>query len=255
MSKQYEVSACLLIKDEGRYLPEWLEWHWRQGVEHFYLYDNGSAIPVGESVPAEYENRVTVVDFPPPRESTQREAYADCLARFGSETEWMAFLDTDEFLRVVDGRPLPDFLKEYPEADAVLAKWVIYNANGLLEDDGGLVRERFTRIADLYPSEMPQCKSIVRAGRVSVMGAHGPIAANHSLWVVNESHERVRQGGGELPAEKIVVDHYFTRSLSEWREKMARGSCDPDYSRDDGWFWRMNPDLSPFRAVGKEEKV
>ncbi len=122
MAKQYKASACLLIKDEGRYLPEWLEWHIGQGIEHFYIYDNGSQIPVSESVPAELVDKVTVVDFPPPRESTQREAYADCLARFGGETEWMAFLDTDEFLRVVDGTPLPDFLEGYPEADAVLAK-------------------------------------------------------------------------------------------------------------------------------------
>lgn len=250
MDKQYKVSACLLIKDEGRYLPEWLEWHVGQGIEHFYIYDNGSAVPVGRSVPAEYVDRVTAVDFPPPRKHTQMDAYADCLARFGGETEWMAFLDTDEFLRVVDGRPLAEFLTDYPEADAVLAKWVVYNANGLLEDDGRPVRERFTRTTDQYPYGMPQCKSIVRPARVETMGAHGPIATRHSLWVVNENHERVRQGGGELPGSKIVVDHYFTRSYAEWREKMARGSCDPDYSRDNDWFWRMNPELA---ACAKKE--
>ena len=241
--EKYKVGACLLIKDEGRYLPEWLEWHIGQGVEHFYIYDNGSEIPVSESVPAEYADRVTVVDFPPPRQSTQTEAYADCLARFGGETEWMAFLDTDEFLRVVDGRSLADFLEDYPEADAVLARWVVYNANGLLEDDGRPVRERFTQVCQ-FPENMPQCKSIVRAGQVSTMGAHGPIATQCSLWVVNENHERVRRGGGELPCEKIVVDHYFTRSYAEWQEKMARGSCDPHYAREDDWFLRLNPELA-----------
>lgn len=244
MAKQYNVAACLLIKDEGRYLAEWLAWHVGQGVEHFYIYDNGSAVPVAESVPAEYASMVTVVDFPPPRMNTQWDAYADCLARFGGETEWMAFLDTDEFLRVVDGSTIQAFLADYPEADAVLAKWVVYDANGQVADTGGPVRERFTRTTDLYPYAMPQCKSIVRAGRVAVMGAHGPIATQHSLWVVNENHERVRQGGGELPKEKIVVDHYFTRSYAEWKEKMARGSCDPNYRRTDDWFLQLNPDLA-----------
>ena len=75
MDKQYKVSACLLVKDEGRYLPEWLEWHLGIGVEHFYIYNNGSEIPVSQSVPAELADKVTMVDFPPPRESTQREAY------------------------------------------------------------------------------------------------------------------------------------------------------------------------------------
>lgn len=244
MMETYGVTACLLIKDEGRYLPEWLEWHAGIGIEHFYIYDNGSAVPVAESIPAEYRDRVTVVDFPPPRTHTQMDAYADCLRRFGGETGWMAFIDADEFLRVADGRALGDFLADYPEADAVLAKWVMYDANGLWEDDGRPVRERFTRVSDRYPYGMPQCKSIVRAARVETMGAHGPIATRHSLWVVNENHGRVRQGAGELPGDKLVVDHYFTRSYAEWREKMARGSCDPGYSRDDGWFWRMNPEMA-----------
>lgn len=253
MGKQYQVTACLLIKDEGRYLAEWLAWHIGIGIEHFYIYDNGSEVPVSQSVPAEFADKVTVVDFPPPHQSTQREAYADCLAQFGRETEWMAFLDTDEFLRVVDGSSIQTFLADYPEADAVLAKWVVYDANGQMEDTGEPVRERFTQVTDLYPYEMPQCKSIVRAGRVVTMGAHGPIATQHSLWVVNENHERVRQGAGELPAEKIVVDHYFTRSYAEWQEKMARGSCDPDYSREEGWFVRINPDMADAVAALEDD--
>lgn len=252
--KKYQVAACLLIKDEGQYLPEWLAWHVSQGVEHFYIYDNGSTVPVGESVPEEYADKVTVVDFPPPKAHTQMDAYADCLASFGGETVWIAFLDTDEFLRVVDGRPLSEFLEDYPEADAVLAKWVVYNAGGQLEDTGGPVRERFTQATDLYPYSMPQCKSIVRAGRVVTMGAHGPIATKHSLWVVNENHQRVRQGSGELPVDKIVVDHYFTRSYAEWRAKMARGSCDPGYSRNDDWFLRMNPDMEEAVAAYEAKK-
>ena len=37
MEARYKVTACLLIKDEGRYLPEWLEWHAGIGIEHFYI--------------------------------------------------------------------------------------------------------------------------------------------------------------------------------------------------------------------------
>lgn len=251
MAELYTAAACLLTKDENRYLPEWLAWHAGIGMEHFYIYDNGSETPVSESVPEEYRGLVTVVDFPPPRRNTQIEAYQDCLSKFGNETRWMAFLDTDEFLRVVDGRSIQEFLLDYPEADAVLARWVVYNANGLLEDDGRPVRERFTQACQ-FPKDMPQCKSIVRSKKVSVMGAHGPIATERSLWVVNENHERVRRGGGELPGEKLVVDHYFTRSYAEWQEKMARGSCCPEYVRENEWFIRLNPELAE-RMEGSEK--
>ena len=36
------LSLCLITKDEHLYLPEWLDWHRKLGVEHFYIYDNGT---------------------------------------------------------------------------------------------------------------------------------------------------------------------------------------------------------------------
>lgn len=244
MDKRYKVSSCLLIKDEGRYLAEWLGWHLGQGVEHFYIYDNGSKVPVASDIPEVFQDFCTVVDWSGPHHHIQMDAYSDCLARFSAETEWIAFIDTDEFIRVVDGTLLPNFLDGYTDADAVLVKWVMYDANGLLEDDGRPVRERFTRTTDLYPYGMPQCKAIVRASCVSLMGPHIPVSNRFPLRVVDENHVQRYSGDGGLPAEQIVVDHYFTRSYAEWREKMTRGSCDPSYARENGWFLRMNPDLA-----------
>lgn len=241
--KRYNVSICLLIKDEGRYLPEWLEWHIGIGVEHFYIYDNGSTISVMEDIPEPYREMVTVIDFPPPRSSTQKEAYFDCLKRFREESEWIAFLDTDEFLRVVDGRSIRELMLEYPIEDAVLIPWVIYNANGQIEDDGRPVRERFTQVAtELFPQDEPMHKAIVRTRRVTHMGAHSPIPTLCSLSIVDENHESVKWIM-RLSGEKIVVDHYFTRSYAEWLKKMERGSCDPYYSRKHRLFFQLNPDI------------
>lgn len=39
MSMAY-LSICATFKDEAPYIPEWIEFHRRVGVEHFFLYDN-----------------------------------------------------------------------------------------------------------------------------------------------------------------------------------------------------------------------
>ncbi len=36
------LTACLMFRDSASYLEEWLQFHLRVGVEHFYLYDNES---------------------------------------------------------------------------------------------------------------------------------------------------------------------------------------------------------------------
>ena len=44
-SKQFKyfISVACIIKNEGPYLKEWIEYHKLIGVEHFYVYDNESS--------------------------------------------------------------------------------------------------------------------------------------------------------------------------------------------------------------------
>ena len=42
-SYKYTLSCCALIKNEENFLKEWLDHYINEGVEHFYLIDNGSA--------------------------------------------------------------------------------------------------------------------------------------------------------------------------------------------------------------------
>lgn len=242
--KRYTVSICLLIKDENRYLSEWLEWHIKQGAEHFYIYDNGSQIPIEHDIPEQYKDFCTVVDWSGLHRHIQIDAYQNCLERFGTETEWMAFIDTDEFIRAVNGINLPELLscEEYKNADAIAVGWVTYNANQLLTRDDRPVRERFTQTVE-YPAHLPQCKCIVRTDRVHMMGPHHPIATNQPLAVLDEAGNIHHSPTQSTPKSRLVVDHYFTRSYEEWQEKMARGSCDPNYVRDNNWFAWMNPEI------------
>lgn len=237
------ISICLLIKDEGRYLPEWLEWHRKIGIEHFYIYDNGSEISVSNFIPKNFIKYVTIIDFPPPRKNTQQEAYFNCIKNFGKDNEWIAFLDTDEFLRIKNGISIQDFLAEFKIEDAILVPWIIYNANGHIKSSEQLVRDRFTQIADdLFPKNEPTHKAIVRMRRVTHMGAHSPIPTLCSLLITDENHNNIKQVT-KISGEKIVIDHYFTRSYEEWVEKIRRGSCDPYYSRKYDLFFQLNPDL------------
>lgn len=242
--KRYGMSICLLIKDENQYINEWLEWHIAQGVDHFYIYDNGSKVPIVRSIYEQYIDLCTIVDWSGYHGHTQIDAYEDCLLRFGYETEWLAFIDTDEFLRVVDTKSLTEFLSgnEFQQADVVVLGWITYNANGHIKRSNQPVRKRFTKTVE-YPEHLPQCKCVVRPEHVTVMGPHYPIATHWPLTIVDEMgrvHESILH---PLTRNRLVVDHYFTRSYEEWLEKMGRGSCDPNYSREFDWFWWMNPDM------------
>lgn len=249
MSK-YNLAAVLLARDENEYLPEWLAWHISQGVEHFYIYDDGRESRVDE-VLGEYAPYCTIRDATRYQYHLQFEAYIDALRRFGSETEWMAFIDTDEFLRSVDGTPIHQLLDGYAQnTAAVLCPWVVYNANGQMSREGGSVRERFTRTVP-WLGGMPNWKSIVRPELVQSMAAHNPIKMTDGTLLVDANGDEV-EDKYDLPADKLVVDHYYTKSYEEWVDRLKKGSCDPFTSRKMEWFVQLNPDLA--EAVAQKEE-
>lgn len=255
----YSVSICLLIKDENRYLREWLDWHVAAGFDHFFIYDNGSKVPIENSIPAPYRDKCTVVDWSGEHDNIQADAYEHCLANYGRTSQWLAFIDTDEFIRVVDGMDIKTFMADFEIDDVLVVPWVVYNANGQFTRDDRPQRERFTEVSDKYPKRFPSVKCFIRPDMFSRMLAHWPVVdsnARHPVTIVSEKHLRVNgPHDPTVTGEKIVIDHYFTRSWEEWVEKAERGSsCPMSVRKYDLWFDLLNPDLEhpPLKVNGDE---
>ena len=255
--KRYGLTAVLLIRDENEFLPEWLAWHTGIGIEHFYIYDDSRESSVRD-VLGDYAPLCTVRDATRYHYHLQFEAYLDALRRFGHETEWMAFIDTDEFIHSVDGTPVTGILDTMPDsAAAVLCPWIIYNANGQIEKGPGPVRERFTQAVPWpWVGKMPNWKSIVRPAFVASMAAHSPIKMADGAVLVDAYGKTVEDKYG-LPADKLEVDHYYTKSYEEWLDRLPKGSCDPFAARKMEWFETLNPGLldSAGLKVGEQPEI
>jgi hypothetical protein len=93
---KFEVAICCIVRDE-EYLVEWIEYHSLIGVTKFYIYDNGSAITVNQTLATYIDSGlVEVITFP--GEVMQLPAYDNCLEQYGSLCKWIAFIDADEFI-------------------------------------------------------------------------------------------------------------------------------------------------------------
>ncbi len=110
MGVHYELSICAIFQDDAAYLPEWIEFHKLQGVKHFFLYNNCSTDDYSAILkPYVKSKEVTLIDWPHKHNPAdgmawngiQCGAYVDCLQNFGKQTDWIAFIDTDEFLFVL----------------------------------------------------------------------------------------------------------------------------------------------------------
>ena len=59
---KYFLSLCCIIKNE-RYLEEFIIYYRLLGVEHFYIYDNDSSIPIQERLNNNYYKRMCTIIY------------------------------------------------------------------------------------------------------------------------------------------------------------------------------------------------
>lgn len=234
----HDLAVVAVIKDEARYLKEWLDYHLVAGVDHFYLYDNGSTDDTREVLKPYLEARQVDL-FHVPGEVIQMPAYNDAVRKFKFAARYMAFLDLDEFIFPKSPQSIVEVVDEILSKDERAAglaiNWQIFGSNGQETADYSKgVLERFTRRA---PSDWfePATKTTLPVGNIHVKTIANPrmiryIVNPHyayyfdGVFAVNSDGGRVLHWGNEpVLADKIVVNHYLTKSKEEFKSKLERG--------------------------------
>lgn len=143
-SKQYkyELAICTIFRDDAKYLTEWVEFHQKQGVQHFYLYDNLSIDNPKERL-EKYVSQglVTIIDWPYESQgqdffAIQCSSYMHCVQSNIETCRWIAFLDSDEFLFCPNKMNLRKFINKYQKYGAISAYWRMYGTSGINVPEG-----------------------------------------------------------------------------------------------------------------------
>lgn len=230
------LSVVAIMKNEGRYLREWIEFQRLMGVYRVYLYDNGSTDDTNEVVaPYVAEGFLTVIPWMTfdARAQGQIQAYAHALCNFGPQFRWMAFIDLDEFLFPVTAPDLVEVLSSYDDCPCLCVPRFIFGFAGHESPPPGLVIENYTQRAPFPPA--PDCKdyrlllgfkSIVQpAAVVSVNSAHMFDLACGITGGFDECKTLVKKEGivrNPPPGAVLRINHYFTRSRQEFAAKINR---------------------------------
>ena len=237
---KYYFSLCLIFRDEAPFLKEWIDYHSVIGVDHFYLYNNESSDNFREVLaPYIEQGRVTLIDFP--GSSMQVAAYKDCWERFRGETNWMCFLDADEFICPKYETDIKNWVKGWDKWPAVEIKWVIFGTSGLVKHDFSKgVIEQYTSCTDKFWT-IGKCFVNTRFDlsyffpyaimhyphvRYRIFGIKIPVPpVNQFRWFI---HPKLQQHKNMKPADlrkaTIQINHYYTKS---W-EELARRSKKPN---------------------------
>ncbi len=224
----YRVSICAIFQNEALFFKEWIEFHKLQGVEHFYLYNHLSTDDF-QSVLQPYieSGEVTLKDWLFTYENAdhkewiniQCNAYKDCLDSVGTQSQWIAFIDIDEFLFCVDGMPLWNFLLDYREFGGVCVNWLKFGTSNVIDvpEDKCMI-EVLTRCMPHNDPENFKVKSIVQPRYVKAcVDPHTFRYKNSKIAVTVNKKQVAGQKSKEQSLDKLRINHYWTRTVSHFK--------------------------------------
>ena len=222
----YKLSICAIAKNEGKYFVEWIEYHKLVGAEKFYIYDNESTDNTKEILQPYMDSGIVEYTY---RKGAKQQlpVYADCLERFRFDTEWIAFIDLDEFIVPVEHKNIQTFLQNFKDCSAVQINWICYGSAGKKAEEPGLVMEKFKDHSELDFVQNRHIKSIVRPQRtLNFSGAHECVPLfgkilNAKGEVVRKSHKSMPPIGQDI----MRINHYAVKSFEECTEKRYKGEA------------------------------
>lgn len=224
----YQFGLVAIIKNEGPYIVEWIEYHKLMGVDKFYIYDNESTDNIREILKKYIESgEVTYVYYP--GKLRQLEAYKDAVQRYRFDCKLLGCLDIDEFLMPADGHSraidlLNNLFSTYKDAGAIAVNWRHYGSGNHINQPDGLVIENYLYRANDDFHRNALVKTICNPRRVAFfINPHHPIL-DDKYRIVNENGTEVTsQFCKENSCNVLCLNHYFCKSKEEARKKMQRG--------------------------------
>lgn len=257
-SKKISV-VCAIVKNEQRFVREWVEHYLNIGFDKLYIFEDFGS-DTHEKKIADYIDGGKVVltnldksgMLPHYKKGTrvQRELYRRFLERCKKEklADWCGFFDVDEFMMFEEGWNLARLEEEFKDTAGVLLSWRLYGANGHLKrPEGGVVESYTTSLPD--GSKLDSCS--VQWNLKSLVNIHNCKGMRH-IHVFNGCvmTNGKRLFDCDLCFEKAWLNHYYTKSWEDYLDRIfSRGNMQNNFRCLDKFF-KCNPDL-----LDKKEKM
>ncbi len=221
---QYQLSICAVFQNEAPYLKEWIEFHRLVGVDHFYLFNNLSTDHYKEVLrPYIRAGIVELIEWPygyqelKEWDKIQTDALEAGRRKAYKKSQWLAFLDVDEFLFPTQCESLVDFLKSFesmPEVGGIYANWVVYGTSNVAKiPDDRLLIETLVMSSG---GGSDHIKSIVKPEKVSKVYSPHYVTFKKGFFYFTPTTLRKVQGPfiGNLDLIEIHhlrINHYWSR--------------------------------------------
>lgn len=130
MRYRMRVALVCIARDEDRYIDEWINYHFKLGVDTIYIYQDRWEY----SGKYKDDSRVILLSFDRSK-SSQMSQYNSFIRKYYKDYDWAAFIDVDEFISLRQDADIKSFLNKYENYKAVALNWNMFGT-GSVKFDG-----------------------------------------------------------------------------------------------------------------------
>lgn len=240
-SKASYLSIGAIFKNEAPIMEEWINHYLNEGVDHFYLVDNGSNDNYVEILQP-YVKSGLVTLFIDPQRFVQVKLYNKYVKPFKRNTDWFLICDFDEFIYARnDFKTIKDYLISLPASvSQVYIPWKMFGSSGIISQPD-LVIPNFVNRSVYEGKKLKQglrdpkngfCKTIVRSKYLLKFRVHYALVWWWTREITSDgrSIQRKKRAFQRIDEEIIEksalnLNHYAIQSLEWFRNiKSKRGS-------------------------------
>ncbi|GMH25709.1 hypothetical protein Nepgr_027552 [Nepenthes gracilis] len=209
--KLHEMCVCTMLRNQARFLQEWIMYHAKIGVQRWFLYDNNSDDDIKRVIKMLNYLNYNVTRHLWPWIKSQEAGFAHCALRARGHCKWVGFIDVDEFFHSPLDLSLGDVVRGQSKVGNVgEVRIFCYNfgPSGLKKVPRKGVTVGYTCRTRAHERH----KSIVR-----------PEALNPSL--LNEVHHfHLREGFDFVTLDRPImgINHYKYQVWEVFKEKFYR---------------------------------
>lgn len=224
------IAECLLIRDENHLLLEHLAYNAAAGVQHFFIYDNMSRVPVADFLREnahDFLNICTVARYQ--SADLQLNCYNDYVSGH-RDIDWTLFCDTDEILVGNIRDAVAEFGGDY---NCLSFSPILHGCNGHLQRPrGGTMQELYG--TDILSRAHHWYKVCAKTAEITSQYIHNNAMINKRLIYLTTD---------KYPS--CVLHHYRFRSFEDYLLKFQRGRA--NIEKKGCWV----PHISDFFALHK----
>jgi hypothetical protein len=238
---KYKYSIVTPARWETTTILEWLTYHKSIGFDHVYLYCN-------DDDPAELFDQISPYLIGPqpfvtfmhyPFQGLQWDMYLHWFRKYSFETEWISFLDADEFLVLPGIDNISEFVSRFPaDCEAIHFHWIYYGTNGFITRPPGSVLRQYTRRTSDVSAET---KTMVQTGKIDPERLRPSQTPFWHIWDESQDHtlqcytslgdlisqpfdrDKLATESADLIRWTAYIAHFALKSEADFIRRMERG--------------------------------